>query len=445
MPPSQRLQQLYLDTARASIDSYQDEEAQLNHGWGRADLAPDLGPFDPVSAAAGTEETAIQGLADFVESALQAGGLKVVPNDDGHDEQAPRLQLAESAEMRMLREMHRQEHAHLSQRQRDQVLELEADLLDEIQGQRALVEGAEGELSVKHSLDSELSVLLDELDFGTTVREHMAREAMTCETVALLNHEQLQQLGITKLGDRVKLLARCSQRASSSAQSPMSQRAARRVAAMGADAGRKILQHQSPSQLIIHSPPRFPSHTGGGAEIRGNLAPQVHLTQYEGVFESKSVKVRDTWTRTANGTEENDSSWACKVAGNDGGGGGGDGGNETGTQQEAGGKAKDTSGGIGILLQNDAAGICRVVGMQAGGAAESSGRIQPGSAILSIDEQPAAGLSLGHLRALVCGPPGTHVSLLVRSKVWSEQEGGRWAAREELVKLQRQLTRVAAK
>ena len=86
-----------------------------------------------------------------------------------------------------------------------------------------------------------------------------------------------------------------------------------------------------------------------------------------------------------------------------------------------------------------------MVGMQAGGAAESSGRIQPGSAILSIDEQPAAGLSLGHLRALVCGPPGTHVSLLVRSKVWSEQEGGRWAAREELVKLQRQLTRVAAK
>ena len=423
MTPSQRLQQLYLDTARASIDSYQTEEALLKDGWGRADLAPDLGPFDPDSAAAGTEETAIQGLADFVESALQAGGLKVVPNDDGHAEQAPRLQLAESAEMRMLREMHQQEHAHLSQRQRDQVLELEADLLDEIQGQRALVEGEEGQLSVKHSLDSELSDLLDELDFGTTVREHMAREAMTCETVALLNHDQLQQLGITKLGDRVNLLARCSQLASSSAQSPMSQRAARRVAAMSADTGRKIRQHQSPSQLIIHSSPRFPIRAGGGAEIRGNLAPQVHLMQYEGVFESKSVKVRDTWTRGG----DVDSSMV------------------TGMQQEAGAKAKDTSGGIGILLQNDAAGICRVVGMQAGGAAESSGRIQPGSAILSIDDQPAAGLSLVHLRALVCGPPGTHVSLLVRSKVWSEEGGGRWAAREELVKLQRQLIRVTAK
>jgi hypothetical protein len=55
-------------------------------------------------------------------------------------------------------------------------------------------------------LDPLLESWLQELGLGDEVKWKMAAEGITCESLSLLSHAQLQELGVSKMGDRVKVM-----------------------------------------------------------------------------------------------------------------------------------------------------------------------------------------------------------------------------------------------
>ena len=67
--------------------------------------------------------------------------------------------------------------------------------------------------------------------------------------------------------------------------------------------------------------------------------------------------------------------------------------------------------GIGLYFVQMDAGACAVDEIVAGGAAESSGRIQVGDVLLSVDGQGVEGMELAEIRLLIIGRPGTGVTL----------------------------------
>ena len=54
-------------------------------------------------------------------------------------------------------------------------------------------------------LDPVLEDWLLDLGLGDEVRYKMAAEGITCGSLSLLSHAQLQELGVNKMGDRVKV------------------------------------------------------------------------------------------------------------------------------------------------------------------------------------------------------------------------------------------------
>ena len=73
--------------------------------------------------------------------------------------------------------------------------------------------------------------------------------------------------------------------------------------------------------------------------------------------------------------------------------------------------------GIGLYFVQLDAGLCAVDEIVAGGAAESSGRIQVGDVLLSVDGQGVGGMELAQIRQLIIGRPGTAVTLDFSRKV----------------------------
>ena len=55
-------------------------------------------------------------------------------------------------------------------------------------------------------LDPLLEFWLQDLGLGDEVKSKMAAERITCESLSLLSHAQLQELGVSKMGDRVKVI-----------------------------------------------------------------------------------------------------------------------------------------------------------------------------------------------------------------------------------------------
>ena len=65
--------------------------------------------------------------------------------------------------------------------------------------------GQPGELALAPLLDPVLEDWLVDLGLGDEVKYKMAVEGITCGSLSLLSHAQLQELGVIKMGDRVKV------------------------------------------------------------------------------------------------------------------------------------------------------------------------------------------------------------------------------------------------
>jgi hypothetical protein len=73
-------------------------------------------------------------------------------------------------------------------------------------------------------VEPSLDAVLREIGLGEDVREKMAAEGITCESLALLSHKQLQELGVSRMGDRVKLMSRAAGNASGGGMAAASSR-----------------------------------------------------------------------------------------------------------------------------------------------------------------------------------------------------------------------------